>query len=128
MYLFLCIGVGLALGAEQWMLSITLVIVASLFVLVFDRLRPSARSGEAYLTVAGNASQYFSDQENSALTATRSVFPSFTVQRCDIDGDEGQLRVQLHRVTSDAAPQLVAELRKHLPECQISFVNAQTLL
>ena len=74
------------------------------------------------------ASQYFSDQENSALTATRRIFPRFTVQRCDIDGEEGQLRVQLHRVTSDAAPQLVAELRRHLPGCQISFVNAQTLL
>ena len=127
-YLFLCIGVGLALGAEQLWLAIALVIVASLFVLVFDRLGSAVRSGDAYLTIVGQASRYFAAPKTSALAAARSLCPRLTVQRCDIDGDEGQLRIQLHRVNSDDAPQLLAELRERLPECQVSYVNAETLL
>jgi len=127
-YLFLCIGVGLALGAEQLWLGLALVVVASAFILVFDRLRPAARTGDAYLTIVGSASEHFTDGETGALAAARRIFPRLTVQRCDIEGDEGQLRLDLHRVDNDAAPGRIAELRRQLPGCQISYVNAASLL
>ncbi|MHC4991097.1 MAG: DUF4956 domain-containing protein [Planctomycetota bacterium] len=127
-YLFLCIGVGLALGAEQPWLALALVAVASVFVLVFDKLRGAARTNDAFLTIVGSASQHFSEGESGLVAVIRGICPRLTVERCDIDGDEGQLRVQLHRVRADAAPRLVAELRQRLPGCQISYVNAKTLL
>ena len=96
-YLFLCIGVGLALGAEQLWAALALVVVASAFILVFDRLRPSARSGDAYLTIVGSVKEHFMDKEGGALAATKRMFPRLTVQRCDLDGDEGQLRVHRKR-------------------------------
>jgi hypothetical protein len=127
-YLFLCIGVGLALGAEQPWLALALVVVASLFLLIFDRFRLRARSEDAYVTVIGSASRYFTDRETSALAVIRSLWPHLSVERCDIEGDEGQLRVQLHRMPDDTAPDLVTELQTRLPGCQISLVNGAALL
>lgn len=126
-YLFLCIGVGLALGASQAWVALALVIAATIFVLLFDRLRPGAGTGEAYLTVVGDATGYFSG-EDRALSAVRNLCPHLTVQRCDIDGDEGQLRVLIHRSNSATAPTLVSQLRTRLPGCQISYVNGETAL
>ncbi|MEM7164824.1 MAG: DUF4956 domain-containing protein [Planctomycetota bacterium] len=123
-YLFLCIGVGLTLGAQQLWLAIALVGVATVFVLLFDRLRTS--DGEAYLTIVGPASMFAG--EELALAAVRDLHPHLTVQRCEIDGEEGQLRVRLHRVEPESAPNLIAELRSRLPDCQISYVNSAGLL
>lgn len=127
-YLFLCIGVGLALGAEQPWLALALVVAASLFILIFDRFRPGARDGDAFLTIVGDASRYFTDRDTSALAVARSLCPRLTVQRCDIEGEEGQLRVHIHRLADNGGPGLVAELRSRLPGCQISLVNTSSLL
>lgn len=127
-YLFLCIGVGLALGAEQLWIGLALVVVASLFALIFDRLRPGGRSSDAYLTIIGDAAQYFSDEQTSALEAVRQLCPRLTVQRCEVDGGEGQLRVRLHRLPRGAESRLVADLRQRLPECQIAYVNTESML
>jgi hypothetical protein len=55
------------------------------------------------------------------------VFPHTTIERCEIDGEEGQLRLQLHRIDPNAAPKKLAQLRSALLDCQISFVNAESL-
>ena len=127
-YLFLCIGVGLALGAEQFWLAISLVAVSSVFVLVVDRLRPGARAGDAYLTVVGSAAKHFTEEGDGAMAEVRRLWPRVTIQRCDIDGDEGQLRVRLHRVGVEDASKMLATLRGRLEGCQVSYVNAESLL
>jgi len=126
-YLFLCIGVGLSLGAEQLWPALVLVAMASLFTLVFDRVGPAARTDDGYLTIVGTASRYFSGSDPNALETTRNLWPNLTVQRCDIDGDEGQLRVQVHRLPAEGGPKLVADLMERLPECQISYVRADSI-
>jgi hypothetical protein len=127
-YLFLCIGVGLSLGAEQVWTALTLVVVASAIILVVDRLRPGAQACDAYLTIVGSTAEHFGDGPDGALGATRAMFPRLTVQRCDFDGDEGQLRVQLHRINAGAAPQQISKLRQQLTGCQISYVDTRSLL
>ena len=124
-YLFLCIGVGLALGAEQAWLAVLLVVASSLFILVIDRVGAERGAGDAYVTIVGAAARYFSEGDDSAIEVARALCPRFTVQRCDVDGDEGQLRIQIHRLDPDAGPRLVADLRQRLPECQISYVNIE---
>lgn len=127
-YLFLCIGVGLALGAEEIWIALALVAVSSAYVLIVDRLRPSARAGDGYVTIVGPDSATFaSDAEAGAVAALRELCPSFTVQRCDLDDGEGQLRVQVRRI-GDGGPQLVAALQQRLPGCQISYIDGSALL
>lgn len=126
-YLFLCIGIGLALGAEAPWLALVLVVVATLFVLVFDRMRSSSGAGEGFLTVVGPASRYLGDGAESALGAVRRTCPNMVVQRCEVDGGEGQLRVQLRGVRDGDAPNIVGALRTSLPDCHISFVDGRAL-
>ena len=126
-YLFLCIGVGLSLGAVQVWLAVTLVVVATVFALFFDRIASGKNRSAAILTVVGEAAQHFGAGEKNAITRVRKTFPSLTVDRCDVEGDEGQLRVQLHRVNPDEIPEQLAELREALPGCAVSWVNADRL-
>jgi hypothetical protein len=128
-YLFLCIGVGLALGAEQPWLALTLVVVATVFIAVFDRFRPAARAGDGYLTIVGSAADYFLvDAKSTALEHVRSIWPRLTLQRCEVDGSEGQLRLQLHHVTDEASAQIVADVAARLPGCEVSYVKATAML
>ncbi|MCK5940833.1 MAG: hypothetical protein KAI24_02590, partial [Planctomycetes bacterium] len=126
-YLFLCIGIGLALGAAQPWIAIALVIAATVFVLVFDRWRPGAGEGDAFVTVIGPAVRFEGDGPDSALAVVRRSCRNLMVQRCEIDGDEGQLRVQLRGVRGDDAQQLVGALRAELPGCHVSYVDAGVL-
>ncbi|MCB9876419.1 MAG: DUF4956 domain-containing protein [Planctomycetes bacterium] len=125
-YLFLCIGIGLSLGAEQPWLAIVLIGVATLFVLFLDKLR-SQRRDDAFLTVIGSAEKYFGSGPENALEVVLATGVDLVVQRCEVDGDEGQLRVHLLRVRNGDAQRLVATLRGQLPGCQISYVDAGAL-
>jgi len=126
-YLFLCIGIGLSLGAEQPYFALVLVVAATLFVAVFDRMRAGSRRGEAFLTVVGPIGRFGTDEERGALTIVQRTFPELVVQRCEVEGDEGQLRVLLRGVRDGDAQQLVAKLRADLDDCQISYVDAGAL-
>jgi hypothetical protein len=127
-YLFLCIGVGLALGAEEPWLAFVLVAVATVLVFVIDRRHAGGRRGDAWLTVVGPANTWFVAGGPSALDAVRALHPTLTVQRCEVDGQEGQLRVQLHRLQNSDADRLVASLRQKLPDCHIAFVDGSVFV
>ncbi|MGE3164389.1 MAG: DUF4956 domain-containing protein [Planctomycetota bacterium] len=126
-YLFLCIGVGLALGATQVWIAIALVVGASVFILVFDRMRPGNRSGDAFVSIVGDAARFVGSGDTTALSVARAVFPRLTVERCEIEDREGQLRMRVHGVDPDGAPDLLSRLRERLPECRISWVNSELL-
>lgn len=126
-YLFLCIGVGLSLGAEEPWLAFVLVAVATLFVALFDRRGAGARVDAAYVTIVGPAAKWFGAARPSALDVVHDLHPVLAVQRCEVDGDEGQLRVHLQRLRNRDAQQLVAALRERLPDCHVSYVDAGAL-
>lgn len=119
-YLFLCIGVGLGLGASQFWLVVALMVVASVFALVFDRL--ALRRGSAFLTLVGPA-----DRQTAALAAVDALLPRLVVERCDVDGDSVQLRLQVFRVDDRQAPALLTQLRESLEGFDLSYVNAASL-
>ena len=123
-YLFLCIGIGLALGAGQPLIAIALLVAASLFVLVFERIGGDGHTPEAFVTVTGPAHRFVSDGPDAALTVVNASCANVIVQRCDLDGDEGQLRVQVRAARDADAGAILQQLREGLPDCQISYVDA----
>lgn len=126
-YLFLCIGVGVSVGAGQPWLALALVGIASVFVLLIDRVGRGPRGlGSAYVTVAGEALSFAGGSERLLEELARSC-PGFVIQRCEVDEQEGQLRVHLPQASADLGPKLVTALRQHAPGCHVSFVNADTL-
>lgn len=126
-YLFLCIGIGLSLGAGQPWIAVVLVVVASLFVLVFERVAGGCSGAEAFVTVVGPPSRFAADAADSALAVVEGVCDEVVVQRCDLDAEGGQLRAQVRAARGADAGQVMRALRDRLPDCEISYVDAGAL-
>jgi hypothetical protein len=121
-YLFLCIAIGLALGAELPLVALALVAVASVFIVIMHRTG-NGREHNLLLTVTGDSGQYFSGEKGAAITAIEEVMGEFDLLRLDIENGQGQLRVSLGRRKSANAAELIGKLRDKLPECDLSYVN-----
>lgn len=121
-YLFLCIGVGLCLGAEQLVLAVLSVIAVTLLVIATRLLGKSSPRHTAILTITGDSS-WFGEPENRVLDAVRGLPHRHCIQRYDVQEGEGQLRLLLARILPDEASTLMDELRRRLPSCELSYVN-----
>ena len=124
-YLFLCIAIGLALGAHQPFLAIMLVVVSSVFIVGMHLTRGRRRSQGLLLTVSGETETYFTDDAQAVAVLT-DIANGFTIQRFDIEGNRGQLRVVLPAMTSAEQQALLTKLHGRLPNCELSFLNMQS--
>ncbi|MDP6557588.1 MAG: DUF4956 domain-containing protein [Pirellulaceae bacterium] len=127
-YLFLCIGIGLALGAEQPLLAIALVCVATVFVVGMHFASRSQRQHRLLLTITGDAEPHFSDGEASVMSAVETVAGRYTLQRFDIENGRGQVRIVLGDSSPEKTAELIARLRERLPDCDLSYVNLNSTL
>jgi len=127
-YLFLCISLGLSLGAEQPLLAVVIVIVASVFIIGMHFLGGRGRQQRMMLTVTGDSDRYFGDQETSALSMVESLAGKCSLHRLDIENGRGQLRVMLRRTDARDIDRLITGLREELPECEFSYVNIESAL
>jgi hypothetical protein len=127
-YLFLCIAIGLSLGAEQPLLAIVLVAVATVFVVCMHFAGRSRREQNLMLTITGDSQRYFGDGEGNVLTTLESVAGRYVLQRLDLENGRGQVRVMLGRRNSKETAELLKRLRAELPECELSYVNIHSVL
>ena len=127
-YLFLCIAIGLALGAGRLATGVYLVVIASAFILARHHFGLGKRRQSLMVTVSGAAERYFDAPDAGALAAVRELAGDVQVQRYDVDDGQGLLRVAVKRTTDEEAAGLIAGLRERLPDCRISFVNLDTVL
>ena len=81
------------------------------------------RQSNLLLTISGSATQYFSGEKNAAVTAIEEIAGEFTLQRLDIQGDQGQIRVSLGRRADADTMAILSALRERLPDCELSYVN-----
>lgn len=122
-YLFLCIAIGLSLGAELPLLAIALVLIATIFILIMHWDGKLKRESNLLLTITGDAGEYFSGEKNAAVKAIEEIAGEFTLQRLDIQGDQGQIRVSLGRRADSDTMSILSALRERLPGCELSYVN-----
>lgn len=121
-YLFLCVAVGLALGAEQPALACTLVAVASLFTVGMRLFHSRATRENVLLTITGDAEPYFSGEASDALRVVQKIAGRYALQRLDLEQGRGQLRCILPRARGADSVTLLARLRSELPGCEVSYV------
>ncbi len=126
-YLFLCIAIGLSLGAGQPVLALALVLVSTVFILAMHIAAGIRRDENLMLTISGAAS-HFGDHETAVLPVVQSIVRQCKVHRLDIEDGQGQVRIGLGRHRADESAAIVSALRKRLPECNMSYVNLNTLL
>ena len=72
-YLFLCVAVGLALGAELPLLAGVLVVAASVLVLVLHFQSKRGHDQNLLLTISGDSDSGFADADTSVLTAVEEI-------------------------------------------------------
>ena len=138
-YLFLCIGIGLALGAtdfsgtilslvKQMSLAFTIVFVATLFVLGIHFTTGISRRQNLLLTITGNAGQHFGADGSDVLKVVEELAGRYTLQRFDLEQDRGQIRIVINKRGGQETAALVEQLRARLPGCEFSYVNLESTL
>ena len=127
-YLFLCIGVGLALGAEQPLLAIAIVVVATLFVLGIHFTTGKSRRQNLLLTITGDSKEHFGDPGTGVMSVVEELVGRYTLQRLDVEQDRGQVRIVINQRGGQETAVLIAQLRARLPECEFSYVNLESTL
>ncbi|MCA9216582.1 MAG: DUF4956 domain-containing protein [Planctomycetales bacterium] len=127
-YLFLCIAIGLALGAEQVALAICVVTVCGVFAGFIHVTAKAKPDQNLLLTISGDTTRYFSDDGENVLTTVGTVAGKFTVQRCDVEHDRSEVRLVLSRANPDDTPKMINRLRAELPDCELSYVNLNSTL
>ncbi len=126
-YLFLCIAVGLCLGAEQLSIALLMVLVITAFALGNHFFSHGRRRHNVVLTITGRP-ELFTDASTGVLAAVGALSTRQWIQRFDVDDSEGQLRVLLAQQASDDTESIVRGLREKLPECRFSYVNMDGIL
>ena len=122
-YLFLCIAIGLALGAEQPLLAAGLVGVTSVFIVTMHWTSGKDRKQRLLLTVSGDADQYFGEKEGNLLNVLDEVVSGYALQRLELADGQGLVRVVLRESNTRDCNKWIAELRQRLPDCELSYIN-----
>ncbi len=127
-YLFLCIGVGLALGAEHRLLTFVTVFVVSVFILGRRFLTKRARQHNLLLTVTGDAERFFEKSGSNVVDILTKATKSLTIQRFDLEEGQVQFRANVSMQSPDETTALMSNLQSKLPKLQVSYVNLDSLL
>lgn len=129
-YLFFCIGIGVALGAEHRLLAVVAVAIISAFVVgkhwLLGRERRDDRN--LLLTVSGEASAFFDKQEKTLFETLERLASGVQLERFDLDGGQVQFRANVTLKETSEVTGLMHELQKTLPELHVSYVNLDSVL
>ena len=126
-YLFFCVAIGLALGAESLTVAAVGTLVFTIFVLGSHRGRNRGGGDQPLLlTISGGVGD--GGGSTAVTSAMDDIAAPYTLQRLDVDGDEVQLRAVVEPESQGEIGPMLAALRERLPECRISYVNLETLL
>lgn len=127
-YLFLCVAVGLALGAEAPLLAVLLVSMASVLAWIMHFQGRRGRSHSLLLTITGDSENDFCEGPSGVFSVVSELVGPHTVQRLDVDNGHGQIRLVLRRADPAHAARLVIQLKRRLPGCEFSYMNLNSSL
>lgn len=123
-YLFFCIAMGLALGAERPLTAVAGLLGFTVFVLLRHRRATGGGRQHHLLTISGPADGFL-EQVPAIL---HEALGKHKLQRFDLEDGQVQMRVVAPPTASSEVLNLANTLQSRLPGCQVSFVNLETLL
>jgi uncharacterized membrane protein YhiD involved in acid resistance len=126
-YLFFCIGVGLALGADQRLLTFAAVFIISIFILgrrFFNRKPPQHN---LLLTVTGETKPFF-EEEGGVVESIKELTGGMTVQRFDLQDGQVQFRATVSLKSPEQTVAVMSKMQAKLPQFQVSYVNLDSLV
>jgi len=127
-YLFLCVGIGLSLGAEQLYLAIAFVVISSIFVIGMSLGNGRIKNSRYLLTMAMDTNQTVDAGNLDGIVSTvEKAAGKCVVQRMDVEQEETQIRIMLPKTQNQVLEATMGELRKSWPNARISYVNLNTI-
>ncbi len=127
-YLFFCIGVGVALGAELRLLTLLSLGIISFFIAGRSLWADAASTHNLVLTLSGDAERFFSDSEPDVLGILETKARVLDVQRFDLDDGQVQFRATVSLVDPSETKSVMSELAASLPGFRVSYVNLDHVL
>ncbi len=127
-YLFLCIAVGLALGAEQPLIALVVVLVSSVFIVSIHLMGRNRRKQNILVTITGETEPHFNDPASGVFAAVEETVGQFSLQRLDISNGRSQVRITLRPMKPRETAEVIAKLKTRLPDCEFSYVNITSTL
>jgi uncharacterized membrane protein YhiD involved in acid resistance len=127
-YLFFCIAIGLALGANSIMTAMVGLLVFTLFVIGQHRWKNKTRRHNLLLTISGDDEASFGGDATSVQQHVAGALGPYEIQRFEYEDGQVQLRATVSPESGDAITSMMADLQKKLPGCQLSYVNLDNLI
>ncbi len=127
-YLFLCVAVGLAFGAELPLLACVLMAVVSGLAFLMHFQGKRKRDHNLLLTISGDTDSGFTEGESSVFSLVDELAGGCALERFDVSEGRSQIRLVLKRTNPRRTTELITRLRKQLPDCEFSYINLNSSL
>ena len=127
-FLFFCIALGLALGAEYYELALGGALIFTAFVLLRHHSAQKGAAPSLLLTISGAQEDVFDGDVDRISDAVHEVVGPFTVQRVEVEDGQVQFRAVVSPESQRQIGGMIASLRSRLPACRVSYVNLANLL
>jgi len=127
-YLFFCIGVGVALGAELRLLTLLALGIISMFIVGRSFWSDASSTQNLVLTLSGDAKRFFSDSEPDVLDILEKQAGVLKVQRFDLEDGQVQFRATVVLADPAETKSVMSELAATLPGFRVSYVNLEHML
>jgi len=127
-YLFFCIGAGVALGAELRLLTLLALVIISLFIVGRALTAGVASTHNLVLTLSGDAKEFFSVSTPDVVEILEKQARGVSVERFDLEDGQVQFRANVSLTDPSETKSLMSELSTSLPGFRVSYVNLDHLL
>ncbi len=126
-YLFLCIAIGLGLGADRRLLTVTAVVVISAFIVSHYYLGRRRTAHNLLLTVTGDTKRFFAE-ESQVVDLIEELAGKVSVQRLSLEDGQVQFRAAVSLKSPKETAALVSKLHRKLPQFQVAYINIDPLV
>lgn len=129
-YLFFCIAVGLALGANKWIEAVAGVMIFTFFVLLVHFIGKHKRQSQQnlLLTITADKNDFFHKTADTTMAVLEDVIGAYKIQRLECDDDQVQFRATVRPSNEKDIAVMMALIQEKLPGCHVSYVNLQALI
>ena len=120
-YLFLCIAIGLALGAEFVLLAVILVAISTLCAIWMGRQQEPVADEPILLTVTDETIDPLIDHETGVVATVSKLVADFSVNRIDSQQGNSHIRLELRGIQLGDTSDLIQQLRQIFPLARIKI-------
>jgi hypothetical protein len=122
-YVFLCVGLGVTLGASHVLLGVATVVVVTPFIVLRRWLTRSNPYDNLLLTLSGETSRFPAGDVPRVINIVKDMTKRMTVHRLDHGSDRMFFRARIAVENRAQITALLTKLQARVPQCEISSLD-----